>query len=230
MPAFDRPLWLAALALSALLAIVAAPWALAQPWLYFVFKPVTTLLVIALAWPRGRRTPVLRRWVLAGLVLSLAGDVALMTERGFVPGLVAFLLAQLAYLVAFARAQPLAARWLPFVVYGVLGAAIAAALWPHVPAALRVPVLLYVLAVVAMAAQAVVLWRLAPADAAARRLAIGGALFLASDALLAMNRFAIPLPAASLWVLATYWTAQACIASWLAPPQDGGSSSAAAGR
>jgi uncharacterized membrane protein YhhN len=48
-------------------------------------------------------------------------------------------------------------------------------------------------------------------------LALGGALFVASDALLATNKFAAPLPAASLWILATYWAAQWCIAAWLAP-------------
>ena len=46
-------------------------------------------------------------------------------------------------------------------------------------------------------------------------LALGGALFVASDALLATNKFAAALPAASLWMLATYWLAQWCIASWL---------------
>jgi hypothetical protein len=40
---------------------------------------------------------------------------------------------------------------------------------------------------------------------------------MTSDALLATNRFALPLPAATLWILATYWAAQWCIASWLSP-------------
>lgn len=227
MPALDRPLWLALTALSALLAIASAPWALGQPVLNFVFKPLTTLLIIAMAWPRGRDTPALRRWVLAGLVLSLLGDVALMWPReGFLPGLVSFLLAHLAYLVAFTRVQRLGARLAPFVVYALVAGAVLALLWPGVPAALRVPVVLYVLALASMAAQAAVLWRAVPGDAAARRLALGGALFLASDALLASNRFAGPLPLASLWVLATYWTAQACIASWLAAPRCGGYSAA----
>ena len=204
MPALDRPLWLAITALSALLAIASAPWALGQAWLNLVFKPLTTLLIIAMAWPRGRDTPALRRWVLAGLVLSLAGDVALMWPReGFVPGLVSFLLAHLAYLVAFTRVQRLGARRAPFVVYALVAGAVLALLWPGVPAALRMPVVLYVLALASMAAQAAVLWRAAPGDAAARRLALGGALFLTSDALLASNRFAGPLPLASLWVLAS---------------------------
>jgi uncharacterized membrane protein YhhN len=222
-PTLASPWWLIATALSAGLAIASAPWALGQPVLNFVFKPLTTVLIIAMAWPRGRATPALRRWVLAGLVLSLAGDVALMWPReGFLPGLVSFLLAHLAYLVAFTRVQRFGARWLPFAVYAVVAGAVLALLWPGVPAGLRVPVVLYVLALASMAAQAAVLWRTAPADAAARRLAVGGALFLLSDALLASNRFAGPLPLASLWVLATYWSAQACIASWLAPPRSGG--------
>ncbi|MCC7098906.1 MAG: lysoplasmalogenase, partial [Rubrivivax sp.] len=212
-PAFDRPGWLGATALSALLAIASAPWALAAPWLNFVFKPLTTILILAMAWPRGRATPGLRRGVLGGLVLSLLGDVALLwPQQGFLPGLIGFLLAHLAYLWAMTRVQPLAARRLPFTAYALASALILALLWPGVPAGLRLPVLIYVLALATMAAQAAVLWRAAPADAAARRLALGGALFVVSDALLATNRFVLPLPLASLWVLATYWTAQACIA------------------
>ena len=51
---------------------------------------------------------------------------------------------------------------------------------------------------------------------ATRRAALGGLLFLCSDALLAFNRFHTPLPASALWVLATYWAAQWLIASALA--------------
>jgi uncharacterized membrane protein YhhN len=205
---------------SALLAIASAPWALGLPWMNLVFKPVATVLIIVLAWPRGRDTPLQRRWVLAGLGLSLGGDVALLwPQQGFLPGLVCFLLAHLAYLRAFTRVHKLAARVGPFLVYAAVAAVVLAALWPGIPAALRGPVVAYVLCLGAMAAQTAVLWRQAPHDAASRRLALGGALFLASDALLASNRFAQPLPMASLWILATYWSAQACIASWLAPPQ-----------
>ena len=46
-------------------------------------------------------------------------------------------------------------------------------------------------------------------------LALGGALFVCSDALLATNRFAAPLPLSGLWILLSYWLAQWCIASWL---------------
>jgi uncharacterized membrane protein YhhN len=209
----------AAAMVAAAAAILSAPWALAQPWMNLVFKPLATVLLIVLAWPRGLETPQLRRWVLAGLVLSLGGDVALLWPRqGFLPGLICFLLAHLCYLAAFTRVRPLAARRLPFLFYGVVAAAVLTALWPGVPQALRWPVLAYVLCLGAMAAQTAVLWRCTPDDAAARRLALGGALFLVSDALLATNRFMQPLPMSSLWILAPYWAAQACIASWLSPP------------
>jgi uncharacterized membrane protein YhhN len=201
---------------SGALAIASAPWALALPWLNFAFKPLATLAVIAYAAQRGHDAPQARRWVLAGLALSLAGDIALLwPQQGFLPGLVAFLLAHLAYLGAFTRVERLAARVLPFVVYAAVAGGILALLWPGVPGALRVPVVAYVVCLAAMAAQAAVLWRCgAPRGAV---LAAGGALFVASDALLATNRFMAPLPAASLWILATYWAAQWCIASWLAP-------------
>jgi len=209
--------WLAAaLVVCAALAIASAPWALAQPALNLVFKPLATVVVIVHALQRGRDAPIVRRWVLAGLVLSLCGDVALLwPKEGFLPGLVSFLLAHLAYLVAFTRVQRLAA-WPPaFLVYAGVAAIILGLLWPGVPAPLQVPVLAYVVCLAAMAAQAAVLWRRGAARGAV--LALGGALFMASDALLATNKFAGPLPLASLWILASYWSAQWCIASWLKP-------------
>ena len=74
-----------------------------------------------------------------------------------------------------------------------------------------------------MAAQAAVRWWAlrGTADAGslalARRAALGGALFMASDALLATNRFALALPWSGLWILASYWAAQWLIASSLPP-------------
>lgn len=222
MPAWPVPVLAAATAVCGALAILSAPWAFGQPWMNLVFKPLTTLLVIAYAWPRGAGRPLTRRWVLVGLVLSLCGDVALMwPERGFLPGLVSFLLAHLAYLRAFTReGLRLASRPLPFVLYGALAALILWQLWPGVPAGLRMPVLAYVVCLAAMAAQAAVVGlqlRGTPRQRAGLWLALGGALFLCSDALLATNRFAMPLPLSGLWILLGYWLAQWCIASWLEP-------------
>ena len=222
MSALPPRLHAAATALCALLAILSAPWALGQPWMNFVFKPLTTLLIIAHAWPRGAGEPEARRWVLAGLGLSLCGDVALMwPHSGFLAGLLSFLLAHLAYLRAFTRdGVRFAARPLPFVVYALVAGLVLWRLWPDVPSGLRAPVLAYVACLAAMAAQAAA-WGLqsrgSARQGAGRVLALGGALFLCSDALLAVNRFSAPLPMASLWILGSYWLAQWCIASWLRP-------------
>ena len=135
----------------------------------------------------------MRRWVLAGLVLSLGGDIALLWPReGFLPGLVSFLLAHLAYLIGFTRERRFAAAWAPFTLYAVVAGTILALLWPGVPGALRVPVAIYVVCLASMAAQAAVLWRTGVERAGV--LALGGALFVASDALLATNKFAAELP------------------------------------
>lgn len=120
--------------------------------------------------------------------------------------------------MAFHGRTRFAARSQPFAGYALIATVVLVALWPGVPAALRVPVLLYVLCLGSMAAQAAVVWlaaRGSTAEPLARMGAIGGALFMLSDALLAINKFAGPLPLASLWVLASYWAAQWCIAGSL---------------
>lgn len=207
--------------LSAVLAILASVEVLPTP-LLFAFKPLTTLLVIGHAWRRGAGAPRQRRLILLGLALSLVGDVALLWPRqGFLPGLVAFLLAHLAYIAAFCVPVRLAARPLPFALYALVALAILALLWPGIPGPLRAPVVAYVVCLATMAAQALVWWRRASGtiDAGlARRAALGGALFMVSDALLATNKFAAALPLAALWILASYWLAQWCIASALRAP------------
>lgn len=214
---------------------IASNLAWPEAWLpYALLKPLTTGLVIAFAWRRGVVGEARRRALLLGLVLSLVGDVALLwPKQGFLPGLVAFLLAHLAYLYAFTRGVRLGAWPVAFVAYAVLAAVMLAVLWPGVPGPLRAPVVAYVVCLAAMAAQTACVWRVAgdragdPAGGRglgaglplplARSAALGGLLFLCSDALLAFNRFHSPLPAATLWILASYWAAQWLIASALPP-------------
>lgn len=234
MPLARAPTLLLALAalLSAVLAILALldPPLLARGWA-FVFKPLTTVLILLHAWPRGSGPGVaagprrLARWLKAGLLASLAGDVFLLwPDSGFLPGLVSFLVAHACYVAGFCTQLPLGrVRW-PFLVFGVIAAVVLGRLWPGIPAPLQLPVVVYVLALATMTAQAWGWWRSLARQCGhadeplARWAAWGGTLFLLSDALLAINKFAGPLPLASLWVLASYWPAQWCIASSLARP------------
>ncbi|MEG0183484.1 MAG: lysoplasmalogenase [Stenotrophomonas sp.] len=193
-------------------------------WLHWLAKPLTTLLIASIAWQAGRvgrgpatsttlPTPGYRRAVLAGMGLSCLGDIALMLPMdAFVPGLVAFLLAHVCYIVAF-RAGIHAGRGLGLaaVLLGAFAAGNLIALWPHLPADMRVPVLA-VMAILALARH----WR-APApqgiDRRSTAWAAGGAvLFVASDCLLAWDRFGGGVSMASLLVLSTYYAAQYGIA------------------
>jgi uncharacterized membrane protein YhhN len=194
-------------AASAVLAIAGAYWP-AMPWLHWLFKPLTTLLIAWSVWRTPSALPRYRTWLLIGLVLSTAGDVFLMLPvDAFVAGLASFLLAHLAYLIALKqRERWLAAMW-PFALYAVVAGLVLSQLWPGLPGELRVPVVVYVVVLAAMAAQALAVWW-RRRDGAALYGAWGGACFVLSDALLAWDRFVAPFVAASFAVLASYWLAQ----------------------
>ena len=153
----------------------------------------------------------------AALAGSLAGDVFLMFQGFFIPGLVSFLVAHLFYVALFKNGQ----AWFPHfgAVAATLGIGVGmyAFLWTGgLPPALRVPVAAYVLVIALMAAQAIgraTVLRSGPA----LRVALGAGCFMLSDALLATDRFVTPLPWAPVWVLSTYYAAQVLIVSgWLA--------------
>ena len=184
--------------------------------LHDVAKPVATAVLVAAVWQRGleRRDPAFARLLIAGLIFSVAGDVALMFAGFFIPGLVAFLGAHLCYIALFKRGVP----WLPSL--SALGATLFAALalyvflFPGLDAVLRVAVAVYAAVIAVMAAQAIGRAAVLREGAGA---AAGAVLFMVSDALLATDRFADPLPLAPLWVLATYWAAQWLIARLAVP-------------
>jgi len=196
-------------AAAALLAIASAPWALDRPWLDFAFKPLATLCVIAWAALGRSDDGLVKRWIVIGLGFSLAGDIALLWPvQGFLAGLVAFLLGHLSYIVALTRRVKFLASPPAFGAWAIVAASVVASLWAGVPADLRVPVLVYVSALSAMAAQATSVWlaRRGQVDAARwRTVAIGAALFVLSDAILATDKFVGGIPLPTLWILSLYW-------------------------
>lgn len=187
----------------------------AEGWIdaHRVFKPLAMVLAIAFlatrpGWLRVHRAFDLK--LLAALVLCLAGDVFLMLPGLFIPGLVSFLLAHLCYLALFRQGV----RWFPSgtALAATLAAAVVmyAILFPHLGAVLKVAVAAYALVIALMAAQAIGRATVLR-DPATAAVAIGAGFFMLSDALLAINRFATPLPMAQFWVLATYYAAQVLI-------------------
>lgn len=155
--------------------------------------------------PAGRAVPILLG---AGLAASWAGDSLLGFDGGvmFLAGLGSFLAAHLAYIAAFAVLGRRAGAGLPpawSLVYAVAVVALAVALWPGL-GALGAPVVGYGAALAVMAAMAA---RVSPL------LAAGGAVFLVSDGLLALGRFAdwYDVPVNGLAVMLTYTAAQGLI-------------------
>ena len=140
-------------------------------------------------------------WVLiAALTLSLLGDVYLLRpEELFPAGLLAFLLAHLAYIVDFDAT--LLARSIWFVVVVVASLPLARRIIAAVPdLPLRVGVGVYMAAISLMVASAI---------ASGSMVATAGALlFFASDALIALNRFVAPLAWAPLAIIVTYHAGQ----------------------
>ncbi|WP_430392232.1 lysoplasmalogenase [Dyella sp. 20L07] len=186
-------------------------------WLHWICKPLTTLLILWLAW--HTLAPVsagYRRWIVIGMVFSLAGDIFLMLPQdAFVPGLVAFLIAHACFIRALLDDTRFAAR--PWALLACLGygALNLWALWPSVPSALHLPVVVYVAVLACMAGQAVARawWHVRDALAKPAQWAMAGALlFMLSDTLLAWNRFRVVIPLSALWVLATYYAALWCLA------------------
>ena len=191
-------------------------------WLVYLFKPLTTALILVLALTAPG--PLLTRYKLAiviGLAFSLAGDVFLMLPGDlFLAGLSSFLIAHIAYLVAFTSDARLGGQRLPFLIWIPIGVANIILLWPGIPAPLRIPVVLYTAIILTMAAQAAsraLTLRLASARAAA----IGAALFVISDTLIGLDRFRPNLDFSPVLVLGTYYAAQWLIALSIRKPGAG---------
>ncbi|GAA3442834.1 lysoplasmalogenase [Planomonospora venezuelensis] len=179
--------------LAVLLDIPALEWA-SKPLL----APVLAVYLLR-ADPRQRLLP-------AGLAFAAAGDVALLMEGriAFAAGMACFLAMQVCYIAAFARAGAFAvlrARpWVPGV-YLLVWLAASVALWDAL-GGLRIPIVLYGLALIAMAAAA---------SGVGRVVAAGGALFAVSDLLIGLGVAGTQFPGRGLVVMATYVLAQVLI-------------------
>ena len=166
--------------------------------------------------PRWLTKPLLMPVLMAGrdrparraLALGGAGDVALLGrgEIAFTAGLVSFLGGHVAWIIAL-RQRPggyLRARPGLAVPHVATFAAMNAYLWKRTGKD-RIPVFVYSAALLAMSLTAL--------DTGSPRTAGGGALFLASDTLLALEKFGdLRLPAHEGLVMATYASAQALLA------------------
>lgn len=180
-----------------------------------VAKPLTLVLLIGVAVALDAEDPTVQAWFVAGLVLSLAGDVFLLLPDDrrvgplppFIWGLASFLLGHVAYVVGMLVDRP-SAGWalVGLVVVGATAGAVVPRLLTGVKRtdpSLLGPVVAYL---------AVISLMVVSAFGRAVPLGVAGALaFYASDATLGWNRFVRPSRAAELAVMITYHLAQALL-------------------
>jgi uncharacterized membrane protein YhhN len=183
-----------------------------------VLKPLASLIFVVcgtLLLPLPERPAVL---LLIGLVLSFVGDVLLIPKGKkvtFLLGLGAFLCAHVAYAIAFVLHGVETRGVLVGAAALVLaGVPLSRWLFTHVHGAMRPPVAGYVVAITAMVALAIG----ATAEGARMTLAIGAALFYASDLCVARERFVTRSMWNGIVGLPLYYVAQILLVDGLLPP------------
>ncbi len=177
----------------------------------YVCKPGTLALLIVAATTLDPATGAGARqwWFVAALAFSLVGDVLLMLPTDqFVGGLSAFFIAHCCYLAGFWTHGPtlgplLLATLVAAVAIGLLGRKILGAVRAR-ERELVGPVAAYMVVIGAMLATA-----LAVGNPVA---AIGAVLFVASDSMIAWDRFVGKIRNASLLIMVTYHLGQAGLA------------------
>ncbi len=186
--------------------------------LEYVAKPavLAALAAAAVVLPAASTDLVDRRWwFVAALVASLLGDVLLMLPSDrFVPGLAAFLVGHVCYVVGLL--QPPAGGTFAFSPTGIAVAVVVVAAVGAVPAtaifrallrtgqrALVPPVAVYLVAICTMVVLA--------CNVGIPAAAVGAVFFLASDTVLALQRFVRPIPKGDVVVHVTYHLAQALL-------------------
>lgn len=196
------------------LSLAVANWiAVGRRWRYleYVTKPATLLALLIWLAPFALAESRLAGF-LAGLVLSLVGDVLLMLPRQqFMGGLAAFLLAHLAYIVGFNQSLP---PWHGLTVLEIglvvgLGWVLYHRLVVRAPPSLRGPVTLYLGVISLMWLSAALTWtRPDWSRWAAASATFGATLFLLSDLVLAWDRFVAPVRHSRVLVMMTYHLGQ----------------------
>lgn len=149
--------------------------------------------------------------VLMGLFFSWIGDILLQNEGYFIPGLMAFLIAHIFYILFFASTQSANTSFFklrPVMIIAVIAYLIELMilLWPHL-GGMKIPVLVYGITISTMLSAA--FWQYQKLDnTTALYLIFGAGFFVASDSILALNKFKTQFDSAGIYIMSTYILAQ----------------------
>lgn len=200
----------------------------------YVTKPLSIIALSGLiSWNRSRTTGEVKgdvgsstassydSYISIGLMLSSCGDAMLELDDNnkdyFIAGLVAFLLAHLSYICAFTSEAIQYTSMLAFIfiISGIYYAAMMSVLLPSVESDLVLPVIVYGLVISAM-----LLFGTARYTSTSHtythesRLSslMGSIIFLLSDTILALDKFAFRITSAKTIIMLTYYIGQMFIA------------------
>lgn len=179
-----------------------------QSSLYMLVKPLLMISLLFYFTTGSMGYPKWRIAVMFALIFSWLGDVLLLSDGLFMAGLAAFLVAHVFYIVAYHKTGAASGELKPMdsIKLAVLGAILIAVLYPHLGGML-IPVLVYAMVLLGMA-----LWAHKRRGATSTRsfmlVSSGAILFVISDGLIAVNKFAVEIPAERILVMSTYIAAQ----------------------
>lgn len=182
----------------------------------YIAKPaVMVFLFLWLMFSAGLQPPL--TWFALGLIFSLAGNVLLMfpSNRFLTPGLAAFLLAYVLYIVGLNDPPPsvsLAALGIALIL-GISALRVVRRIVQAIDekglSRLRWPVVIYANIVTLMLLSALLtLYRPEWTSGAALLVSVGAVLFFASELTLAWNKFVTPIKNGPLYSIALYHLAQ----------------------
>jgi uncharacterized membrane protein YhhN len=187
----------------------------------YIVKPlIMGLIILCLLSAGGYTFPL--AWFTFGMIFSLVGDIVLMLPRDrFLPGLGAFLAAQLCYIMGLNSSKmPVNITVLIIAAIVFLGSfqlyrRISLSLQNSGNTSLRLPTLIYSIVISLFVFSAILTlvrpeseWKTTPAFL----ISIGAVLFYLSDVILAWNKFIEPLPNDSFWNSVTYFMGQILLA------------------
>ena len=183
---------------------------------YFSKPLLMPLLVACFTFSTPSFVSGLKKWVVLALVFSWAGDVLLMFDtlnnNFFIFGLIAFLIAHIFYIIFFEgilRSENLKKNYWLFLPVLIYYGALIYVLSPHL-GDMKLPVRIYGVVISYMLIQALQIARIKNRSASSFMI-VGAVLFIASDSILAINRFYRPFEFAGIAIMATYGIAQLLI-------------------
>ena len=186
--------------------------------LLYAIKPLIIGTLIALLFYTSKPlTSSFGKWIAIGLVFSFIGDSLLMIREIdlFIPGLASFLVAQIIYALTFYsqkdKQKPVKTKTIIIGAFLLFYLSFMAFILPYIT---KLEDVLILLPAVIIYGTVICLMGIAAAlrqnenNASYYSILLGAVFFIASDTILATNKFAFEISNANFWVMSTYTMAQ----------------------